>query len=57
MEPMSLPLGLALTGLALMILAMCLQRHWNKNGALSGEWVEFDLAEHEKRDRRAARLF
>lgn len=54
---MSLSLGLALTGLAVMILAMCLQRYWNKNGTLSGEWVEWDLTEHEKREKRAAGLF
>lgn len=54
---MSLPLGLALTGLALMILAMCLQRHWNKNGTLSGEWVEFDLAEHENQQKKREGLF
>lgn len=54
-----MPLGLALTGLALMIVALCLQRRWNRRqhgGALSLSWFERELPKHEKQEKRASGL-
>lgn len=53
---MPLPLGLALSGIALIVAAAFLQRRWNKRGALPDWWFEDELPKHEKQEKRAAGL-